>query len=162
MISAKQHTIKSSKGEITNVEVGKDLSRVLSSEIARLNHPLLKYDFLARYANGKLLQYSLKSKETVRKGDFVICIDLSGTMHKFQRELWAKAISLALTISATKQKRKVSIIAFSENVKDVFTFEKPPTIEEIVKLAEIFYGGGTNFEEPLKKATELIQNNIPN
>ena len=142
--------------EISGVTVGKNVQNAVLSELAKLGHPLLKFETIAKLANGKLLQYETKPKTELGKGNFIACIDLSGSMSG-EKELWAKAVALATAVIARKQKRTFALILFSERVKDVFTFnpKTPPSAADLLKIAETFYGGGTNFEEPLNKAIEL-------
>jgi len=142
--------------EISGVTVGKNVQNAVLSELAKLGHPLLKFETIAKLANGKLLQYETKPKTELGKGNFIACIDLSGSMSG-EKELWAKAVALATAMIARKQKRTFALILFSERVKDVFTFnpKTPPSATDLLKIAETFYGGGTNFEEPLSKAIEL-------
>ena len=158
-ISTKSRAIRKRHGDVTSVTVGKDLTKAVPSELAKLGHPLLKHEVLSRLANGKILQYETKPKDALGKGDFVACVDLSGTMNGI-RELWAKAVVLASMLTAVKQKRRFAIVFFSKTVKDVFVFDhhNRPTLEDLVRIAETFYGGGKNFVDPLEKAMELTQN----
>jgi len=157
-ITTKKQKIKRQVSEIYEISIGNNLQHVIPTELAKLQHPLLKLDFLKRFAEKQLIQYSLRSKDTLAKGDFIVCLDLSGSMSG-ERELWAKAVALATLEIAIREKRGWALITFSENVKSVRKFDKKqkPSISEILEIAEEFYGGGTNFELPLSKAVELLE-----
>jgi len=144
--------------EIYSISMGNDISRLIPSETVKLYNKALRRDFYKRFIDKQLLQYALKDKQTKGKGDFVVCIDVSGSMNGI-RELWAKAVALAILHHAIKQKRGFAMILFSEDVKEIFKFDRkhPPTLEDITTIAESYAGGGTNFERPLTKAVEILQ-----
>ncbi len=144
--------VRVKRAELAGVTLGKDLSKALPSEVAKLNHPALKYDVLSKFSGGRLLVYDDESSEK-SSGNFVACLDLSGSMEG-ARELWAKAVVLAAAANAYGQGKKCKVVLFSERVKDVADFE--PTLRFAKWLASTFYNGGTNFEEPLEVATKNL------
>ncbi|RLI20478.1 hypothetical protein DRO54_06230, partial [Candidatus Bathyarchaeota archaeon] len=159
--STRKSRIRRPVSEIYDVMIGSDISRAIPAELTKLNIPELKMDFLKRFAEGQLMIYRLKDKDKTGKGAFIVCIDTSGSM-KGEKELWAKAVALAIAEMAIKQKRPFAVIMFDAPKSDrgavhfhkVFT--KPPAIEDIIEIAETFTGGGTNFEEPLSFAMNAI------
>ncbi len=145
--------------ETTGITLGNDISKVLPSELSLLSHPLLKKDFLRRYAEGKLLQYELKGHENEGKGSIVCCLDSSSSMSG-QPEIWSKAVMLALFQIAAREKRAFACIHFGwrEELR-VFEFPDPRKANpvDVADAAAFFFGGGTDFEMPLKKALEIMQ-----
>ncbi len=77
---------------------------------------------------------------------------------------WAKAFALALLDVAAKEKRKFAMIHFSSATQvktDLFEPGRYQT-SDILKAAEQFFGGGTDFETPLKEAFRLMENGYEN
>ena len=85
------------------------------------------------------------------------------------REAWAKAVTLALCDSVKADKRKVDVILFSDFVRDddgtlhagrhvsVPLGESPQRNVALLQIANEFHGSGTNYENPLMLARELIE-----
>ena len=145
---------KPSRLELHSIKIGRDLGRLLPSEILKLKkYRLVIYkDFY----EGKLLHYDLKKREKEAKGPIVMAVDLSGSMAGF-RERWAKAVTLATIDIAVKEKRSWAFIAFDARIKDVKFFKKPPRPEDVVEIMRIGAGGGTNYELPLGEAKRIIE-----
>lgn len=161
-IAAEKQRSKASdcREEVTDIEQGSDLNRLLPSELM----DLLNGDggereamFWARFLDRQCLQYKLSGKEKEGQGPIVICMDESGSMSG-DREVWAKAVAMALLDVAKRQKRSWSFIHFSYGVDRVDTFEKGEvSTEKLMECMEHFSGGGTNFTQPLEAAVEVIR-----
>jgi uncharacterized protein with von Willebrand factor type A (vWA) domain len=153
--------VKQAPTEIVDIETGNDLSNVLPSELVQLQHPVLKKDFLRRFAESDIMQYRLEGKEPTGRGPIVVCLDSSGSMSGW-REEWSKAVALALLQIAAQERRAFACIHFAnrDSLK-VFKFPNPRVADtnEIADMAAFFFRGGTDFEAPLKKATEIIEEN---
>ena len=145
--------IKHFNGERYKIKYGNDLSKLLLSEVKNLSDDMLYIDFLRRFSEHKIMNYEILNNERTR-GDFVVCLDLSGSMSGV-KEIWAKAIALSLLEISLREKRKFVCILFDDGVREVKIFEKRPNPEDIIEFASIFFGGGTDFEKPLKKALEF-------
>jgi len=156
-ITSRREKIKQQSSEVYDIEAGDNLNRTIPSELMKLSHPILKLDFLRRFSEKQLLQYALREKEGKGKGPIVCCLDLSGSMYG-EKEIWAKAVALATLELAVKENRSYEIILFSEEVKMVRDFDRKhtPDIQNIIEIAEANYGGGTDFEGPLKHAIITI------
>lgn len=144
--------------ERTDVSMGNEASRLLPQELALLSKGETRQDFLRRYAEGKLLEYSPEAKERLGKGPIVCCLDTSGSMKNLDPE--SKAVMLALMGIARKQKRAFSLINFSSpGQQKCWEFPNPKDItpEQIVEMAEFFYNGGTDFMNPLDLAIGVIK-----
>lgn len=102
--------------------MGNNLINLLSSEYKNFAEEILFVDLLRRYNENKLLNYKiLENNENC--GDFVVCLDLSGSM-RGNKEIWAKAIALCLMdISLKRNKRYISIL-FDDGVRDIKIYEK--------------------------------------
>jgi len=143
-------------------DVEDDLGRIIPSELVTLSNPVLGIDFRKRFIEGKLLQYSLKEEKG--RGPLVICLDGSSSMEG-KKELWSKGVCLTLLEIAKRERRKFCIIVFSSGGAPLRMFESAAgeggagwgmKQKDIFELAEYFPGGGTNFEEPLGKALEVL------
>jgi uncharacterized protein with von Willebrand factor type A (vWA) domain len=152
--------------EVYRVGRGGDIGRLLPSELAALRHPLRRRDFLRRFLEGGLTQYDLRGDDRHGRGPVVVCVDGSGSMAG-ARELWAKAVALALLDIARRQGRKARAIVFSGPESELAQFDltrsgrlhgrRPVDLDAVIELAECFPGGGTDFERPLRAALEAVQ-----
>jgi len=141
--------------ELTDIETGSDLGRVIPAELAKLAHPVMKTDFQMRLLENKLLQYRLRGKERQGRGPLIVCVDESGTMSG-ERDIWAKAVAMALLNIAQHQKRKYALIHFDGDVTRVDRFHGAVDPVEVVDAMSHFTGGGTEFMKPLDTAYSII------
>ncbi len=148
--------------EMYDVTLGNDVSRLIPAELFALRHPILRKDFMRRFVEGKLLQYNLRGDEERGKGALVVCIDGSYSMEG-EKELWSKAVTLAMLDIATRQKRNFRAIHFGSKKDPLTVMDFPKNeakdrrIEKIEQLAEYFIGGGTDFEKPLQEAIYSLE-----
>ncbi len=163
MLSGRRKSWAKRGSEVFDIASGDDLGRIIPSELVSLSNPLLKTDFRKRFIEARLLQYSLKEEKG--RGPLVICLDGSSSMEG-KKELWSKGVCLTLLDIAKRERRKFSVIVFSSGGAPLRVFESGAgegsagwgmKEKEIFDLAEYFPGGGTNFEEPLNKALEVLR-----
>jgi len=145
--------IKHFSGEKYSTTLGNSLTNLLSCEYKNLTDEMLFLDLLRRYNENKLLNYKILDN-IKNHGDFIICLDLSGSM-RGNKEIWAKAVSLCLMEMSLKRGKRCVIIMFDDGVRETKIFEKNIHFEEILDFASVFYGGGTNFEKPLREALKF-------
>lgn len=162
MLSGRRKSWAKRGSEVYDVASGDDLGRIIPSELASLGNPLLKTDFKKRFIEGRLLQYSLKEEKG--RGPLVICLDGSSSMEG-NKELWSKGVCLTLLDIAKRERRKFCVIVFSSGGAPLRVFESGAgegstgwgmKEKDIFELAEYFPGGGTNFEEPLNRALDVL------
>lgn len=147
------------RGEKYSLELGNDLSRAISSEFAMLASPQTVPLFLKKYQQKQLKQY--RRREPIHKGhgDIICCLDESGST-RGDPAAWGKAVALALLDIAAGNGRKFALIHFASYDScrvDVF-LPGQYTIEDKMNAAEVFLGGGTNFERPMQEAIGLMEN----
>ena len=85
----------------------------------------------------------------------IVLIDESGSTRSVAG--WAKALALALLDIASKRWAEICHGAFRVGRPDQRPTSFEPghyTPEDVMKAAEQFFGGGTNFEAPLKEALQ--------
>lgn len=159
-VAAEKQRSKTSdaRTEISNLEQGAEVDRLLPSELVDLMDPEREALFFARYADRQCLQYKLSGKEKEGRGPIVIAVDESGSMEG-DAECWAKAVALALLDIAQRQKRAWAFIHFDSRVSRVDRVKKGerPSSTALADCMAHFTGGGTNFQHPLDKATEIIK-----
>jgi uncharacterized protein with von Willebrand factor type A (vWA) domain len=145
------------RDEVCDVERGNDLGRVLPSELVKLTDPALALDFARGFVERTLAQYRLHGRERQGRGPVVVLIDSSGSMEG-EREVWSKAVGLALLQLAVADKRLCRIVQFDDGVRRTDDFA-PGKVEGrmVMEAMAPFFGGGTDFEEPLTKAMEAIK-----
>ena len=149
-------------GEKYDITTGNSINDCLSSEIALLGTPETEILFIRKYEQKRLLQYRKRTQTVKGKGDMIVLVDESSSTRDVQA--WAKAFALSLLDIAAKDKRKFAMIHFAsrDNVKvDLFEPGKYSSAD-VISAAEQFFGGGTDFETPLMKATELLNKGFEN
>lgn len=145
-------------GEITTIELGDNLSRLLPSELQKLCDPTLFPLFAKGYYDRSLLQYKTLGKVHQCKGPIVVCLDSSGSMNGLP-DTWAKAVTAVLGQIANSNHRHFRVIHFATRVCRVDDF--PQEQHDYQKLLEsmlsFYAGGGTRWEPALKSALECIE-----
>ena len=140
--------------EITNITLGDNIARLLPSELVKFKSAKLL--FMKDFVEKQLVMYDLQGVEPVGCGPIIACLDISGSMAG-EREVWAKAVILALMSLAEKQKRPFGVITFDTGPRMQKYFAKGnPTIAEKIEIASVASdGGGTSFYSPLMAAFEM-------
>jgi uncharacterized protein with von Willebrand factor type A (vWA) domain len=140
---------------VSDVGVGNNLARVLSSEKMFLLDPDLEYYFYKKYISKSLLEYKTQGEEEMR-GPIIVCVDDSGSM-RGSKEYWSKAFAIAMLLIAMAEKRAYRCIIFSDGVDKVFDFTKDDySTERVIELAEYFSSGGTSYVETLRESLKSI------
>ena len=152
------------RDEVYDIELGNDISQVLPSELATLADDDSAVLFFKKFTEKELMQYKLRGTEKVAKGAIVCMIDTSGSMYGHP-ETWAKAVGIALLNIAAKQGRDFYGILFSSAHDALQEFHFPKgiaDIEQVLDFAEFMYGGGTDFEKPIGRGVEVLQEQYNN
>jgi uncharacterized protein with von Willebrand factor type A (vWA) domain len=153
--------VKHPPDEITSITTGCEIERLLPSEIALLADPGLEDLFYLKFAERGLMQYDLIGHEPEGQGPIILSMDESESMSwmcgPVTKEVWSKAVMLALLSIARLQKRDFAVIHFSgeSNIK-VEVFPKgQSTAQETIACASHFFNGGTVFDEWMDEALGL-------
>ncbi|MCD6232985.1 hypothetical protein J7J81_01195 [bacterium] len=158
-IARQKEKIQAPAGMVVNVRRGNDLDKVIPSEMQFLAHPVLKMEFLRKFANQQLLQYEVERKEKLGEGPIIVGIDNSGSMEG-AKEIWAKAVALGLwQVSKSKRRDFVYLMFGSRDdpIKEFWIRTGEANYKKLIQMAEFFLGGGTDFEKPLGKAQEIVE-----
>lgn len=151
------------RGEKFSLTRGHDLKNLLSGELALLASPATTPLFMRRYAVKGLTQYAKREKIRKGSGDVIVCLDESGST-RGENAAWGKALALAVQDICSHAGRKFALVHFSGK-KSVHTDCFLPgkfTGNDLLTAAEHFFGGGTNFEAPLKEALRLMADEMFN
>jgi len=150
--------------EVTTITIGRDLSRVLPNELGKLTDPALEDVFWLAFAEGRLMQYDLIGHEKQGQGPIILALDSSGSMQEtagaagMTKEVWSKAVMLAILAIARLQQRDMAVLHFSSRDQlAVYEFPKgQATHTQTIASVEQFYGGGTVFEPWMAQALRLV------
>ena len=154
------HKARSKNGfeEVTGLESGGDISRLVPSELMKLGIPELELDLLRRLVERQCLCREFESTEKVGLGPIVIVIDESGSMVGHRNES-AKAIALTLASIARKQGRWCGLVAFSGG-SGHRVLALPPTKWNQVQLyswLESFIGCGSDQDVPVQEMPAIFK-----
>jgi uncharacterized protein with von Willebrand factor type A (vWA) domain len=139
-----------------------DLAHLLPSESALLTDPLLEDLFYLKLAEGRLMQYALIGNERQGQGPIIVALDSSGSMtdlmNGLSKEVWSKAVTLALLAIARLQGRDLAVIHFSSTHElALYRFPKGQgAYPDVMACVDHFYGGGTAFEPWMAEALKLV------
>lgn len=172
--------------EIVGITQGDDLGRILPSELLLLDDPVTEPLFYQKFVERELMQYDVIGHEKQAKGPMICCVDLSGSMDglhinpkriqkitkeqgedaaidymkkSYTKEVWAKAVLLALLAVARHQRRDFCAIYFGGygEIK-TYTFKKAnASTAELIDLAAFMYGGGTTFNGWMIEAIKIAE-----
>lgn len=160
---------KRTNNEILGIHKSNELTRILPSEMVNFESEELEYLFYSKFLENQLLTYELGNKEQEyhskimksvnekNKGPVIACLDTSGSMIGLPI-LKGKALLLSISKILEKENRNLHIILFgsSNEIKEL-NIEKKEENKKILPFLKQTFNGGTNFETPLKKGIDIIE-----
>ena len=157
---------EASRSEVHGTHRSDDLMRMLPSELLNLEDESLEYLFYARLLEKQLQTYELKGTTQIpgemtdtqrqRTGPVVACLDTSGSMQG-KPLIQAKALLLAVANLLAQERRSLHVILFgSHGETREFAMENADQIAGLLGFFRKGFGGGTDFETPLKRAFDII------
>lgn len=157
---------QASKSEVHGTHRSDDVMRMLPSELLNLEDETLEVLFYARLLEKNLLTYELQGvnfingeeTETSKKrtGPVVACLDTSGSMQGAPL-LKAKALLLAIANILKQEDRSLHVVLFGSAGEILeFSMVGQNNSAGLLKFLQQGFGGGTDFETPLKHAFEII------
>lgn len=155
-----RHKPNKGSGEVTGVESGNNLPRLLASQLMDSFDEEREPLFFAKYQKRALLQYEKTQKEDEGRGPVVLVVDTSGSMRSGDSHIWAQAVTLAYLDICRKQKRDFGIVHFASTVvgQKLLKHSDLKDIDKIVDAVSFAPSGGTTFMEPLDDALRLVKN----
>ena len=90
-------------------------------------------------------------------GDIICCLDESGSTEG-EAAAWGKAVAMTLLEIAAESHRSFALIHFAGGSSCQVDIFRPGeyTLEDKLSAAETFFGGGTNFERPIREVIQLM------
>ena len=153
------HKARSKNGfeEVTGLESGGDISRLVPSELMKLGIPELELDFLRRFVEKQTLCREFEAEERVGLGPVVLVVDESGSMVGHRNES-AKAIALTLAWIARKQGRWCGLVAFSGGTGHRVLALPPERWNQVDLLdwLESFLGCGSDQDVPIREMPAIF------
>ena len=145
------------RGETYSLELGGNVSRALGAEFALLAAPETVPLFLRKLQRRGLKQYQRREPLCKGRGDIICMLDESDSARKAAP--WCKAVALALLDIAAAEKRRFAMIHFArrDNFHTDLFLPGAYTKEDMLRAAETFLGGGTDYVTPLKEALRLAE-----
>jgi hypothetical protein len=157
-LSKLRSRVKPGVGEVHGIGLGSDLARLLPSELVSLRHPRLKLLLLARLQEGRALTYTMTGQEPQSRGPIVVLLDESSSMREYGKDIWSKAVCLALLATATRQRRSWDLVAFNGDiVREVAIAAGKATAADIQRALDHGCAGGTDFNAPVLRAIDIIR-----
>lgn len=160
------------KSEIGGVYEGKELSKVLPSEVSLLGYPETESVFLKKYAEGKLLSFQEQGQKLVHsdeinyftqqkerkkeRGPFILCIDTSGSMEGTPEQI-AKVLCFAILKMAAREQRNCFLISFSIGIKTINLLDLANSLDEVVKFLSMSFHGGTDATPALMATLNMLE-----
>ena len=144
--------------QVTGLENGGDISRLVPSELMKLGIPELELDLMRRLVERQGLCREFESTEKVGLGPIVIVIDSSGSMVGHRNES-AKAIALTLAWIARKQGRWCGLVAFSGGTGHRVLSLPPERWKQVDLLdwLQSFLGGGSDQDVPVGEMAAIFK-----
>jgi uncharacterized protein with von Willebrand factor type A (vWA) domain len=139
-----------------NILTSSDITNLIPLELLYLEEQLENI-FYNKLMEQKLYTYGYKSHSSKGKGGIIICLDTSGSMIGDKLDL-LKAIILNIALGVLRQKRYFALINFSSSMKDILLLPHRPDFKEFIDLLTSSFYGGTNFDAPIKRTLEIIEN----
>lgn len=146
------------RGEKYSLELGNNLSRALTSELAMLASPKTVPLFLQKYQRKQIKQYQRREPIYKGMGDIICCLDESISTAG-DPTAWGKAVALTLLEIAASSGRSFALIHFAgggDFKTDLFC-PGGYTMQDKLSAAETFLNGGTNFQTPMEESLRLMK-----
>ena len=155
---AQETKAKFGTGELCDLELGDELSRLLPTELVQLVDEDFELLAMRKLLEHGAVQYRLEDKDPEGLGPIVVCVDDSGSMSGLP-ECWAKGLALSFMWLARAQKRAFAFCTFSGSLGVTMseTDSKRLGPTDILDRLIPFLGGGTNWDEPLQWAEGQIR-----
>lgn len=142
------------RSEVVGVEQTNAVERLLGSEMALLSDPDMSDDLLIRLTEKRALGFKMTGKDKLAKGPIVLMLDQSGSMESNSKDVWAKAIALAIYDAARQDKRDFAIVLYNDGVIMRRTISNPA---DMLSAIESGPHGGTSYNDAAMTALDLAK-----
>ena len=149
--------------EVVGVHFGGDVRTALPTELGLLGDPDLEDLFYSRMVERRLVSLELSGSgdegraQGERRGPVIACIDTSASMEGAP-ELAAKALVLAVCRAAVPRGRVVHLVLFGGpgEKTEIRVRHGLGGLEGLLSFLELGFHSGTDFDGPLLRALELL------
>ena len=150
--------------EVTGVHLGGEVAHALPSELGLLADPDTEDLFYSRWAERRLVSLELSgagldgSGDPDKRGPIIACLDASASMDGAP-ELASKALILALCRRVIPAGRVVHVLLFGGRGQhlEVRLDRRPSSLDALMDLLTRSFDGGTDFDGPLLRALDLLE-----
>jgi uncharacterized protein with von Willebrand factor type A (vWA) domain len=144
--------------ETHSIEQGGNFSKLLPSELMGLKHPILRRATMARILEQRALQYAVRAPERLAKGPIILVVDSSASMQG-GRTLFAKALMMSLGLLCWEKRRPFILLTFGARgvLDEVRVRVGSPFWPRVRRALSTVFGGGTDFDTPLRRIAEISQ-----
>lgn len=167
--------VKRPVGELIGYEYGRDVDRMLPSELALLGHPLARHEFMRRFAEGQVAQYTYREPVRVQAPPLIVVVDRSNSTNEwvvegqFRRRDWISAAALMLLDLARAEGRAICYIysgtvpkapGAEVHVPHIETLRLDPqraTVAERLAVVTTWIGGSTPLPWALQAGVQLMR-----
>ncbi len=155
--------------EVVGVTTGSDLMHLLPSELMLLGDEVYDMYFYMKYIEKSLMQLDMVGHEKQDKGPIQLVVDTSNSMTDpltqepdmsvFTKEIWSKAVALALLVIARKQGRDLALTYFGTigQIKTFVFLKGQAQTETAFAAMEFFYNSGTVFTEWMEQSLTIAE-----
>lgn len=149
----RRQRVRRGADEVTSVEAGAELERLLPVELVRITRPIHRLAFFRDLLERQCLQYALTGREARGRGPLVVCLDKSSSMTG-DPDAFATAAALALLDIAQRERRDFALLCFNGAV----CFEALVHPGDRLPEAGLFVpcDGGTSIADAIERGLELI------
>jgi len=150
--------------EVVGVNMSGQVTLALPSELGLLGDTSTEDLFYQRWQERRLVSLELMGGgmdgcgKPDGRGPIIACVDTSGSMSG-PAEAGAKALLLALCRRALPQGRAIHLMAFGGpgELENLVLKQGQGGLEELLRFLALKFDGGTDFDTPLLKAMDLLQ-----
>jgi uncharacterized protein with von Willebrand factor type A (vWA) domain len=144
-------------GEITDIGLGRDLSKTIPIEFAEPDDDVFYY----KYATGTLKQYEYKVKRVPES--ILLLIDKSGSMNDSRKMLFSRSVAMGITKKYIESSGDIFLLFFDETIfPDMPISVKNDKARFIKELLTLYNSGGTSINTALKSVSKLMDKAKPN
>ena len=152
-----------------NIDMSDDISRVLNSELAMLADDDCENIFYQDLTNSALQSWEEEGEAQSGDGNLIILLDVSGSMDyiidytnpetqvREQTDRLELSKGIVWSILKDREDKKDWLITFDSKV--ITSDRISGNLSDLQRILSLYTAGGTNFEPPLKKAREIVQEN---
>ncbi|MGC5327881.1 hypothetical protein [Brevibacillus sp. SYSU BS000544] len=159
-LKRKEIRSKSVPEEYYDLRHSGDISHLLPSEAVLLADPDLEAYFQLKWIEQKLMTYDTTGwVEEPPKGPVICMLDTSHSMRGGKLRL-AQIFVMTFGAISLLEQRDFHLILFGakNELVESSLFARKPNWDKFYEIAKLAFGGGTHFDNPIKRGIEIVEN----